>query len=100
LTWCGAHRGWPNHLSIVKVSLGACEEANPTYLNTAAIVCYLKQLEPTLLGENIQGGSPGINSIFDELLERVNRSHDDLTSRNFVYYIWIERLQVSVSSGP
>lgn len=97
--WCGARRELPNHLSIVKVSLGACEEANPTYLNTAAIVCYLKQLEPAFLGENIQRRSPGINSIFDELLESVDRSHDDLTGRNFIYYVWVERLQVSVSRG-
>jgi hypothetical protein len=66
--------------------------AKPTNLNTTSIVCYLQQLQPTLLGQDVQRGSTGIDGILNKFLERVDRSNYDFTSCDFVDNILIERL--------
>ena len=91
---CGVHKGWPSLLSIVKLALRYWLEGRSqyTHLDTTAIVCNLEQFQPTFLGKDIEGCSTGIDGILNELFERMYRSHNDFTGRNFVDYIWVECL--------
>jgi hypothetical protein len=65
---------------------------NLTHLNTTAIICDLKELQPAVFDENFQGCGPSIHGVFNEFLEGVHRGDDDLASRNFIHYIWVQRL--------
>jgi hypothetical protein len=75
-------------------------EAMPTHLNATPVVCYLQQLQPALLSEDVQRGSAGIDGILNKFLECMNRSNNDFASSDFVDNIRIERLMFMLVAEP
>ena len=59
-----------------------------------AVVCNLKQLQAAVLHQNFDGRRTGVDGVFDELLQRMHRSDDDLTCGNFVDDIGIQSLNI------
>ena len=64
-----------------------------------AIVRDLKQLEPSILNDNLKRSGASIHCIFNQFLKGMNRSHYDFAGSNLVNNILIQRLSKSISSG-
>ena len=62
------------------------------HLNSAAIVGDLEKLQAAILGHHIQGSSARIDGVLNELLESMDRSHNDLTGSDFIDDIWVKCL--------
>jgi hypothetical protein len=60
------------------------------------IVRNLQKLQPAVLNKNLQGGGPSVNSILDELFQRMNRGNDNLTSGNLVNNVWVKCLRDTI----
>ena len=64
-----------------------------------AVVGDLKQLEPSILDDDLKRSGASIHSVFNQFLECMNRSDYDLASSNLVDNILIKGLSKPISSG-
>ena len=70
-----------------------------TDVNAMAVVGDLKQLEPSILDDDLKRSGACIHSIFNQFLQRMNRSDYDFASSNLIDNILIKRLSKPISSG-
>lgn len=70
-----------------------------TDIDAMAVVRDLKQLQPSILNDNLKGSGASIHSIFDQFFQRMDRSDYDLASSDLVDNILIKRLSKPISSG-
>ena len=64
-----------------------------------AVVGDLKQLQPSILDDDLKRSGASIHSIFDQFLQCVNRSDYDFAGSNLVDNILIKRLSKPISRG-
>ena len=64
-----------------------------------AVVGDLKHLQPSIFDDDLKRSGASVHSIFDELLQRMNRSYYNFASSNLVDDILIKRLGKPISSG-
>lgn len=67
-------------------------EAKGAYVNAASVVGDLEQLEAALLDQNLERGRTCVDCIFNQLLESMDRRHDDFACCDLIDHILIERL--------
>lgn len=70
-----------------------------TNIDAVTVVGDLKQLQASILDNNLKGGRTRIHCIFDQLLQRMSRGDYDFAGSNFVNNILIKSLDKPVSSG-
>ena len=70
-----------------------------TDIDAMAVVGDLKQLQPSLLNDNLKRSGASIHSIFDQLFQGMDRSDYDFASSYLVDNILIKRLSTPISSG-
>ena len=58
-----------------------------TYVDTTTVVCNLQQLEASVFDEDFDGRGASVDSIFDQLLQRMDWRYDDLSRSDLVDYI-------------
>lgn len=69
---------------------GEC--SSETYVDTAAVISNLQELQASLLDEHFHRGRSSVDSILDQFLERLDRGHNDFAGCNLVYDICVQGL--------
>ena len=70
-----------------------------TDTDAMAVVGDLKQLQPSILDDDLKRSGASIHSIFDQFFQGMDRSDYDFASSNLVDNILIKRLSKPISSG-
>lgn len=69
------------------------------YIDTAAAVGDLEQLQTTVLDQDVERGGPSVDGVFDEFLQRVHGCDNDLAGCNLVDHVWVQCLDASSQVG-
>lgn len=70
-----------------------------TNVDAVAVVGDLKQLQPSILDENVERSRPSIHSILNQFLQSMDRGDNDFAGSNLVDNILLKGLDERISRG-
>lgn len=74
-------------------------QSTATDIDAMSVVGDLKQFEPSILDDNLERSRASIDSVFDQLLQCMNRGNYNFAGSNLVDNILIKSLDKAVSCG-